>query len=245
MQSQQEERAHKRQQQALQIGKLYRELKACQAKLLQAEMSAEEESLRHADELAKTTSQLQVALVYRRKCRSQQAELKVLQQKVAGLPAKERHACDHERHAEKQPASQQSLKNSQLTPASLQRPAQATHVPAQPDCNQQIMAGAGVESHLTHSQDDVVLNSQVTELLQKLQDAEKRVQEEAQRRHAERKNVREVLRKRDEELKALKATSEGFRRQLLQLGALQEPSMTEPRPCRVSNQRSGSNGACV
>ena len=208
-------------------------LQACQDKLRQAEASTAEEKQQHADELAKTRDQLQVALEYRKKCRSQQAELKHLHQRIAELQAKQQHASEQNRRADSQPACQHSLKKSHFTTSSVPRPAQTAQLSAQPTRSHHFMAGAVVESQATSSQDNEVLCSQVTGLLQRLQEAEKRVQQESQKRHAERKNVREVLRHRDEELKALKAENEGLRQQLNQLGALQ------------AHQRSGRDGPCT
>ena len=178
--------------------------------LRQAEASALEKSQQYADKLAKTRDQLQVALEYRKKCRAQQAEIKHLQQRIAALQSEQQRVSEPNRHADDQPAHKPSPKASLPTSGSLQRPAQAAHGSVHPTHSQDAF-----------TQDDQVLCNQIAGLLQRLQEAEGRVQQEAQKRHAERKNVREVLRKRDEELKALKAENQAFRRQLIQLGALQ------------------------
>ena len=195
-------------------------LQACQDMLQQAEANAAKESQQHTDELAKTRDQLQVALEYRKKCRSQQAEIKHLQQKIAGLEAKQQHASEQSWRAGRQPAHKRSPKDSPSASGSLQTPAQRDPS-LQPTCSRQVMLAEGVEGQDTFTQDDQVICSQVAGLLQRLKEAEERAQLEAQKRHSERKNVRAVLQKREEELKALKAENEGFRRQLSLLGALQ------------------------
>ena len=211
-------------------------------RLQQADASTVKTSWEHANELAKISDQLLAALEYRRKCRSQQAEIKRLQEKIAGLQAEQRHASEQDMHADKRPASQQSLKDSQFRTGFLQKPAQAADVSVQPTTGQQIRAGAAEESQVASLQEDVVLNSQVDELLRKLQEAERRVQQEAQKRREERKNIREVLRRRDEDLKAWKASSEAFRKRLIELGALQEPAVTESRHCSTPLRHPCSDG---
>ena len=225
--------ASERQQHAEEIVELSSKLRACHDKLRQAETSAAEEGQQHALELAKTRDQLQVALEYRKKCRSQQAELKHLRQRIAVLQAEQQRASEPTGHADSQPACQHSLEKAQHRVGSVPMPSQAAQLSAQPSRSQHIMAGAVVESQATSSQDNGLLNSQVDGLLQRLQEAERRVQQESQKRHAERKNVREVLRKRDEEAKRLKAESEGLRRQLSQLGPLQP------------HDHSGKDGPCT
>ena len=184
--------------------------------LRQAEANALEKSQQYADDLTKTRDQLKVALEYRKKCRAQQAEIKQLQQRIAAVQPEQQYASELQRaseragHADDQPAHQPSARESLPTSGSLQKPAQAAHGAVHPTHSQDAF-----------TQDDQVLCNQIAGLLQRLQEAEGRVQQEAQKRHAERKNVRAVLRKRDEELKALKAENQAFRQQLTQLGALQ------------------------
>lgn len=245
LQTYQEEQALQRQQHADEILEASSKLHACQEILQQAESNAAKESQQQADVLAKTRDQLQVALEYRKKCRSQQAEIKHLQHKIAGLQAKQQHVSEQSWRADNQPAHQHNQKKSLSASGSLQKPAKSDPMSLQPfPRSRQIMPGAGADSQDAFTQDDQMLCSQVDGLLQRLQEAEKRVQVEVQKRHAERKNVRAVLRKRDEELKALKAENESFRRQLMLLGALQPrqrsgsdaPRTASPQECEATSR---------
>ena len=81
----QEDQSLGKQQHAAQISNCSSKLRACQQAALEQDQKLEEK-------LARTCEQLKAALEYRKKARSQQAQIKQLQQTIAELEARSQHA---------------------------------------------------------------------------------------------------------------------------------------------------------
>ena len=238
-QKSQEEQRGARQQHAIHFQGLSSQLTACQLELQGSREDAQRQSQLLASsqsELAKTRDQLQLALEYRKTCKTQQAELKRLRLRITELEAGNQPTALKEEHGSSQPAAlaaEHSKLSSQHHSGSQKQPAIG---PAERVTNEAIIAGSGSNNQATQSQGDIASDSELAELLQKAREAEVRAKQEAQQRHIERKNIATMVQKKDQEAKALRAQNKQLRQQLARHGILQRPcsSAEAASACHVS-----------
>ena len=239
IQKSQEEQRGVRQQHAIQVQGLSSQLTACQREV----QGSREAAQRHGQllassqsELAKTRDQLQLALDYRKTCKTQQAQLKRLQLRITELEAGNHPTALKEMHGSSQPAvlaAEHSKLNSQHHSGSQKQSARG---PAERMSNEAVITGLSSDTQATQSQGDVASDSELAELLQKAREAEVRAKQEAQQRYIERKNIAIMVQKKDHEAKALQAQNMQLRQQLAHHGILQPPcsSPEAASACHVS-----------